>query len=94
LGTPATTSSLAVKVTSPANNSTASNPVHIAATASGPHPISQIQIWVNFKEVFHVSGGSINTNVTLPAGNNERFVVQAVDSTGATAKVVETITVH
>jgi hypothetical protein len=95
LGTPATSASaLTVKVSSPTNNSSDSNPVHIAATATGPNPISQIQIWLNYKEVFHVSGGSINTNVTLPVGNNERFVVQAVDSTGATAKVVETITVH
>jgi uncharacterized membrane protein len=93
LGTPASTSALAVKVTSPTNNSTDSNPVHIAATASGPNPISQIQVWVNYKEIFHVSGASLNANVTLPVGNNERFVVQALDSTGATAKVVETITV-
>jgi hypothetical protein len=48
---------------------------------------------VNYKEIFHVSGASMNANVTLPVGNNERFVVQALDSTGATAKVVETITV-
>jgi probable HAF family extracellular repeat protein len=92
LGTPAS-SGLTVKVTSPTNNSTDSNPVHIAATASGPNPISQMQVWVNYKEVFHVSGASLNANVTLPVGNNERFVVQALDSTGATAKVVETITV-
>ena len=93
LGTPSGTSSLTVKVTSPTNNSSNTNPVHIAASASGPKPISQIQVWVNYKEVFHVSGGSLNSNVTLPVGSNERFVVQAVDSTGATAKVVETITV-
>src|SRR5438477_5405307 len=46
LGTPTGTSRLAVKVSSPTNNSTNSNPVHIAATASGPHPISQLQVWV------------------------------------------------
>jgi hypothetical protein len=85
--------SITLKVTSPINNSTVTNPVHIAATASGPNPISQIQVWVNFKEVFHVSGGSLNTNVTLPVGSNERFVVQAVDSKGNIAKVVYSITV-
>ena len=93
LGTPASTTALTLKVTSPTNNSTNTNPVHIVASASGPNPISQIQVWVNYKEVFHVSGGSLNANVTLPVGNNERFVVQALDSKGATAKVVETITV-
>jgi hypothetical protein len=44
--------------------------------------------------VFHVAGASLNTNINLPVGTNERFVVQAVDSKGVTAKVVETITVH
>lgn len=93
LGTPSGTASLSVHVTSPTNNSTDTNPVHIVASASGPNPISQMQVWVNYKEVFHVSGGSLNANVTLPIGNNERFVVQAVDAKGAVAKVVETITV-
>ena len=82
-----------LNVTSPANHSTDSNPVHVAATASGVNPISQIQVWVNAKEVYHVSGGSLNANITLPAGSNERFVVQAVDSKGTVAKVVDSITV-
>jgi hypothetical protein len=90
LGIPA----LTLNVTSPANKSTNSNPVHVAATASGSNPISQMQVWVNSKEVFHVSGGTLSANITLPVGTNERFVVQAVDSKGVIAKVVETITVH
>jgi len=94
IGIPATTSSLTLKVTSPVNNSTDTNPVHIAASASGPNPISQIQVWVNYKEVFHVAGATLNANINLPVGTNERFLVQAVDSKGVTARVVETITVH
>jgi hypothetical protein len=86
-------SSLTLKVTSPLNDSTVTNPVHIAATASGPNPISQIQVWVNYKEVFQVTGGTLNANVTLPVGSDERFVVQAVDSKGNIAKVVYSITV-
>jgi len=88
-----TASNLGVKVISPVNGSTQTNPVPIAATASGTNPISQIQVWVNYKEVFHVNGGSLNANVTLPVGSNERFVVQAVDSKGNIAKVVYSITV-
>lgn len=84
---------LTLNVTSPKNNSTDLNPVHVAATASGVNPISQMQVWVNSKEVYHVSGGSLNANITLPVGNNERFVVQAVDSKGTVAKVVDSITV-
>jgi hypothetical protein len=58
-----------------------------------PNPISGLQVWMNYKEVFQVSGGSLNANVTLPVVSNERFVVQAVDSTGNIAKVVDSITV-
>jgi hypothetical protein len=84
---------LTLNVTNPKNHSTDTNPVHVAATASGVNPISQIQVWVNSKEVYHVSGGTLNAYITLPTGSNERFVVQAVDSKGVIAKVVDSITV-
>jgi hypothetical protein len=86
-------SSLTLKVTSPLNDSTVTNPVHVTATASGPNPIAQIQVWVNYKEVFHVDGNTLNANVTLPVGSSERFVVQAVDTKQNIAKVVYSITV-
>jgi len=85
---------LTLNVTSPKNQSTDTNPVHVAATASGVNPISQIQVWVNYKKVYYVSGGTLNAYITLPVGTNERFVVQAVDSKGVTAKVVDSITVN
>ena len=85
---------LTLNVTSPANHATVTNPVNVAATASGANPISQMQVWVNSKEIFHVSGGTLSANINLPVGTNERFVVQAVDSKGVIAKVVYTITVH
>jgi hypothetical protein len=85
---------LTLNVTSPVNQSTDTNPVHVAATASGVNPISQVQVWVNSKEVYHVSGGTLNAYITLPTGSNERFVVQAVDSKGIIAKVVDSITVN
>jgi hypothetical protein len=85
---------LTLNVTSPTNHSSQSNPVHLAATASGNNPIWQIQVWVNFKEVFHVNGGNLNANIAMPVGTNERLVIQAVDSRGVAAKVVETITAH
>jgi len=84
---------LTLNVTSPVNHGTYTNPVHVAATASGSNSVSQIQVWVNSKEVFHVSGGSLNANINLPVGSNERFVVQAVDSKGTVAKVVYAINV-
>jgi hypothetical protein len=42
---------------------------------------------------YHVSGSSLSANLTLALGNNERFVVQAIDSKGMVTKVVETVTV-
>jgi len=85
---------LTLNVTSPKNKTTVGDPVHVAATASGINSVSQIQVWVNSKEVYHVSGGSLNAYINLPLGSNERFVVQAIDSKGLVAKVVESITVN
>ena len=85
---------LTLNVVSPANHASLINPVHLVATASGNNPISQIQVWVNFKQVFHSNGATLNTVVNLPVGTNERFAIYAIDSKGLKAKVVETITVH
>jgi hypothetical protein len=56
--------------------------------------VLQIQVWVNSKKVYHVSGGTLNANINLSSGSNERFVVQAVDSKGVIAKVVNSINVN
>jgi hypothetical protein len=84
---------LTLNVTAPVNGSTHSNPVHVAASASGLNPISQIQVWVNSKEIYHVSGGSVSAYIKLPVGSNERMVIQALDSKGVIAKVVDKVTV-
>ena len=85
---------LTLNVTTPPNNAAVSNPVHVAANASGMNPVSQIQVWVNYKEVYHANGATLNANITLPSGKNERFVVQAVDSKGVTTKVTNSISVN
>jgi uncharacterized membrane protein len=85
---------LTLKVSSPRNHSSYSNPVPLSATAFGIHPIAEIKIWVDSKEAFHVKGNTLNTRAVLPIGANERFVVQAIDSSGVTTKVVETISVY
>jgi hypothetical protein len=84
---------LTLNVTAPVNGSTHTNPVHIVASASGVNPVSQIQVWVNSKEIYHVNSGSLNAYVKLPVGSSERLAVQAVDSKGTVAKVAERITV-
>jgi len=85
---------LTLKVSAPADHSSLTNPIHVTASASGIHRMSQIQVWVNFKKVLQVNEGALNRDMNLPVGAKERFVIQAVDSTHVTTKVVETITVQ
>lgn len=65
-----------------------SGAVHLTATASGINPISQMQVWVNGRDVYQVAGATLDT--TLASAANQKIVVQAVDSTGEVAKVVNT----
>jgi uncharacterized membrane protein len=68
--------------------------VHVTAAASGLNPVAQMQIWLNGKEIYHVAGQTLSTSVTLPAASSDRLVVQAIDSKGKIAKVVNTIAVN
>ena len=90
LGVPA----LTLQVASPVNHSVHTNPVHIVASASGNNPMAQIQIWANYKKVFQVKGGELDANVRLPVGTNVRVAIYAIDSKGATTKVVDTVAVY
>jgi hypothetical protein len=85
---------LTLRVAAPVNRSVHINPVHLKASASGNNPMSQIQVWANFKKIFHVNGGELNANVNLPLGTDVRLAIHAVDSKGVTTKVVHTITVE
>src|SRR5205085_676172 len=88
IGVPA----LTLNVTSPTNHGTYVNPVHISASATGSNPVSQIQVWVNYKEIYHASGGSLSKSLSFPVGKNDRVVIQAIDSKGTVAKVAESVT--
>lgn len=85
---------MTISVTGPARDSSTPDPVHLMANATGVNPISQIQVWVDFKEQFHVNGGKLDATLNLPVGTNERLVIQAIDSKGNRAKVVTSITVQ
>jgi len=85
---------LTIKVTGPAAHSSVTNPVHLVASAMGLNPISKIQVWIDFKEEFHVNGGHLDASLDLPVGTNQRLVIQAIDSKGMRAKVVTTITIQ
>ena len=81
-------------VIGPVDHSSQRNPVRITATASGSNPISQIQVWLNRKQVFRIKEATLNRSVNLPLGSNQRLVIQAVDSHGSTAKLVENVTIY
>lgn len=74
--------------------SASTNLVHVIASASGNNPIAQMQVWVNNNEIYHVAGGTLNANIKVATGTNEKLTVRAVDSKGVTANVANTITVN
>jgi hypothetical protein len=85
---------LTIQVASPANRTNLTNPVHVAATAMGQNPVSSFEVWVNRQKIYSVNAGSLDADITVPVGTNERFVIKAVDATGVVAKVVDQINVN
>ncbi len=85
---------LTLQVETPAVNALSTGSTHIVASASGNNRISQMQVWLNGKKIYYANGATLNASLKLPAGTDERFVIQAVDSKGVVAKVVKTITVE
>jgi phospholipase C len=88
-------SQTAVKVTTPAPNSTVTSPVTYqatATTASCASGISAIGIYVNNKLVYTVNGDSLNTSITLATGK-QNTVVQEWDKCGGAAKTSIPLTV-
>jgi hypothetical protein len=80
-----------VTVQSPTNTSVTS-PVHFVAMASSTHPITAMRIYVDGVSVFHNTSGSLDTSLTIAAGQHST-VIQAWDSTGAVFKNSMTLTV-
>lgn len=81
-----------VSVSSPASGATVGSPVHFVASASAPHPISAMEIYVDNASVYSMNASSLDTSVTMASGNHY-VVVQAWDTTGAVYKNARTITV-
>lgn len=90
--TVANSSSANVTVTSPANNATVSSPFQVVGSASGPNPITAMQVYLDNQLVVTVQGSTLNVPVQAATGAHS-LVVQAWDSTGAVYKNVETINV-
>lgn len=84
--------SVAIDVTTPANNAAVSNPVQITATAAGQHPITAMLVYADGQNVASSSTGALSSAVSLAAGAHT-LTIQAWDSTGAVAKSIRQVTV-
>src|SRR5947209_1628915 len=74
-----------VSVSSPTNNSTVSNPMNVVAGASSSAPITAMAVYVDNNLATKVSGGSINTTISVGTGGHS-LVIQAWDSNGNVQK--------
>src|SRR6266567_7977136 len=89
------TSSSGVYVTSPANNSTVSSPVHYAATATTTcsKGVASMGIYTApYQKAYTVSGASLSTDLTLSAGTYNT-TVEEWDNCGGAKSTPVTITV-
>jgi hypothetical protein len=72
----------AVNICSPGQNTAVDAPVHVVAAAKSTAPITTMQIYLDFKEVFHSPNSTlIETDVPMGSGSH-LLVVKAWDSTG------------
>jgi hypothetical protein len=74
-----------VTVTSPTNGSTVSAPVQVTSTSSSSHGIVQTIVYVDNKDAYKTSTGTVNTSLTLATGSHT-MVVQSWDSSGVVLK--------
>lgn len=83
----------AVNICSPGQKASVDAPVHVVAAAKSTAPITTMQIYLDFKEVFHSPNSTlIETDVPMNSGAH-LLVVKAFDSTGRNFSSSKTITV-
>jgi hypothetical protein len=71
-----------VNICSPGQKAAVDAPVHVVAAAKSTAPITTMQIYLDFKEVFH-SPNSTLIETDVPMGSGSHFlIVKAWDSTG------------
>jgi hypothetical protein len=83
----------AVNICSPGQKAAVDAPVHVVAAAKSTAPITTMQIYLDFKEVFHSPNSTlIETDVPMSSGSH-LLVVKAFDSTGRSFSSSRSITV-
>jgi len=82
-----------VNICSPGQKAVVDAPVHVVAVAKSTAPITTMQIYLDFKEVFHSPNSTlIETDVPMASGSH-LLVVKAFDSTGRRFSSSRNITV-
>jgi hypothetical protein len=82
-----------VNICSPGQKAAVDAPVHVVAAAKSTAPITTMQIYLDFKEVFHSPNSTlIETDVPMGSGSH-LLVVKAFDSTGRSFSSSRNITV-
>lgn len=82
-----------MNICSPLNGATVSSPVHVQAAARDSVTVSFMQIYVDGKLAFTVSGGSLDASIAIASGSH-RLTVQAKDNAGVIFKQTINITVN
>ncbi len=82
-----------VNVSAPLPNAVVYSPVHIQATTTNASPVYAMQIYVDNKLAYQTSGNSVNTSLSISAGQHY-VVVQSWDKAGGIHKRGVTVTVQ
>jgi phosphatidylinositol-3-phosphatase len=81
-----------VTITAPTTSTVSGSPVHLAAKASAPDPITFMRIYVDNVARYSASASSVSADISMTTGTH-RVIFQAWDSTGAVYKASKSITV-
>src|SRR6185312_17424726 len=82
-----------ITISSPKPNSTVSSPVTITASAPSGSTVKTMQIYIDDKMLYQVSGNSVSHSFTLPAGQH-KIVAKGWDANGVGWFSTEFITVN
>ena len=82
-----------VTITAPTTSTVSGSPVHLAAKASGPNPITFMRIYVDNLSRYSARASSVSAYISMAKGTH-RVVFQAWDSKGGVYKASKAVTVQ
>ncbi|HTK95660.1 MAG TPA: alkaline phosphatase family protein, partial [Terriglobales bacterium] len=80
-----------VTICTPANGATVASPVHIVAGTTSSRTVTKLEIWVDGKKLFVIKAPTLDTYVTMAAGNHA-YAVIGYNTAGQTFKQTNSIT--